>query len=940
MGKIEKKDIAEKDVFGDLKKSAKEANEEITILNESLKILVEEAKDIKKDVALTSPKNLTELKKKNDLISEANNILKVKTVIDGEIKKLTLEQNIALKKNNAEITNNIKLLKANQDVKKKELQNEREIIKTEELRAKQSKRIQKEREDEIKKALLLEKKELDAYQKKSKRLNDLRKKYKALLSSEGKVTKETKKLGKEVSRLDKELKDVDKSAGQFQRNVGNYPDTMGNAAKSILKVAAAAGGASAAFSGVKTSLEGTEEGSENVREVTAALGGAWDATSNAIAAAALDLWDWGSAVADAVGSGEELYSAMIDTETGMDRTAKATTNFGDKLGDAVDGQVELTKRIIAFEKAIRPMELRIASLNGLIEEQQVIAGDSTRSFQELEDAVLKAQALQVSKSRISITIAKEELAIIQQRIALNKQGSSPELLNQETEALVKLKEAQSEFYIETLENEKELRQIKQDRLERDLDILIDGFDNQKTINERIIANDKETLAIRSGLLEQTKALADESFKGQKDVLDNLSNAGIDVDSLLGLDATELQKQIRLLEQSEIIEGRTLEVVRERRMVLLDLKEATEDLQETNNEASELQSDILSQEKALSELIISDNKDKSKVLEDLESDRLNNEIELLRNKLTQVKEGSLEELQLKQELNDALLKLEENKISKEKELNDKAKKEQAEKDKKELERQAEQRAKLLKNVGDAVQGFTDKFISDADKRIAKIDEEINKQQEQATRLQALADNGNIKAEQSLAEQNNLLAESELEKAEIEQRKQNIEMISGVILGYNSALENGATPQEALREAFLGTAGIKAFVSALPTFFDGTENTGAQGYGVDGKGGFNAILHPHERVIPKVDNDLIGDYSNNEVAKIMQNYRLGKLTQGTNIVANVVDNSDITSKLDTVTEAIKNIPQNNIEVAEITQTYAIIQQRKTKGNVSTTNRFKVK
>jgi len=267
---------------------------------------------------------------------------------------------------------------------------------------------------------------------------------------------------------------------------------------------------------------------------------------------------------------------------------------------------------------------------------------------------------------------------------------------------------------------------------------------------------------------------------------------------------------------------------------------------------------------------------------------------------------------------------------------KIKEEQADREKE----QEEKRQEALEKTSAVVEGFTDKFISDADKRIAKIDEEINKSEEQANRLQALADSGNIKAEQSLAEQNNIIAESEAEKAKLEQQKQNIELISGVILGYNSALEGGATPAEALKEAFIGTASIKGFISALPTFFDGTENTGTHGQGVDGKGGFNAILHPNERVMTSEHNNLIGDYSNNEVAKIMQQHRLGTLTQGVNIVTNNgVDNSVMESKLDSITEAIKNQPQNNIELAQITQGYMTINQTKVKGNKTTTNRFKV-
>lgn len=73
------------------------------------------------------------------------------------------------------------------------------------------------------------KKILDAYQLKSKKLNDLRKEYKAVAVEQGLGAKATKDLALEVQKLDKELKDIDASAGQFNRNVGNYENAINNA---------------------------------------------------------------------------------------------------------------------------------------------------------------------------------------------------------------------------------------------------------------------------------------------------------------------------------------------------------------------------------------------------------------------------------------------------------------------------------------------------------------------------------------------------------------------------------------------------------------------------------------------------------------------------------------------------------------------------------------
>ena len=61
-----------------------------------------------------------------------------------------------------------------------------------------------------------------AYEKQSRKLNELRKKYKDMALTQGTSTRAARKLRKEITQLDGRLKRVDASVGQFQRNVGNY----------------------------------------------------------------------------------------------------------------------------------------------------------------------------------------------------------------------------------------------------------------------------------------------------------------------------------------------------------------------------------------------------------------------------------------------------------------------------------------------------------------------------------------------------------------------------------------------------------------------------------------------------------------------------------------------------------------------------------------------
>lgn len=867
----------------------------------------------------------------------------------GSLKAITIDTAAGIKLVNAEVTNSIKLRKADEDVKKKQAQTElalvkileaelkaeqqlnktlaeaekvkQQTIKTKEQAVKQDKRIQQDREKQIKKQITLEKKELDAFQKKSKKLNELRKRFKALSASEGKSSKETKKLGKQVKKLDKELKEIDESAGQFQRNVGNYPDTLGKAAKSILGIAAAAASAAGAFEGIKGSLESTAEGSENVREVTSILGGVWDQVSNVVAGAALDVIDYGTAVVESVNSGDDLIDSLTGQENQFKRTTEATTDFIDKTKESIDGQLALTNRLITFEKAVRPLELRIATLNGLIEEQGVIAGDSTRSFEELNNAILEGQLLQVDRAKINISIAREELAIVQDRIALKNLagGAGVELLDAETAALIKLKEARIDLKIETLESEKELRQIKQDRLEKDLDILIDGFDNQKTINERIIANDKETLKKRSELLVKTNQLANDSFRAQKDALEELSAAGIDIDDLLLLDATQLQKQIRLLEQSEIIEGRTLEVVRERRIVIQDLADAQSDLNDAQIESLEIITDLNTQQEILNQLEIGDIDAKNKALKDLDLDREQNEIDLLRRRLENVKDGSLEELRIKQELNDALLNQKERLFEDEKALQEKA-------DSEALKAEGERQQQIKDNLNTTVEIFkiaTDAISANLESEIENGRDKIKESQSAIDTLKQQAILGNADAKESIKAEKLKIANEKERIESLEKKKRDLLIVVAGLELLSQKINSG--DQNATSSA---SNELSGFISGLKGAYEGTDINVGQHFGnaiaISGdKDTHIGKFHKDEKILSVKNSRKIQGMNQDDITQGALLYRDGQFANQRVIrslnTKTQMDDSRLISYQQKTIEAINNIkiPEHNFNYDAVTK-----------------------
>lgn len=242
----------------------------------------------------------------------------------------------------------------------------------------------------------------------------------------------------------------------------------------------------------------------------------------------------------------------------------------------------------------------------------------------------------------------------------------------------------------------------------------------------------------------------------------------------------------------------------------------------------------------------------------------------------------------------------------------------------------------KTTQEFAQKTTDFFKKQSDQRIKKIEEEIAAAQKQADYYKQLAANGNINAQQSLAEQERIIAESNRRKEREQKRQQRMELANTIYQTYAGHAAND--PETALMKTIKDASLLQAFINTLPMFYDGTEDTG-RGGGVDGKGGFHAVLHPHERVIPKSLNDQIGSLTNEQLTRLAMEYNNGRLV-GQDVAHSSMDLAVLVNKLDTLTEVIKHKPETNIELGEITQSAMEIVKTTRKGNTTVYNRFKVR
>ena len=168
--------------------------------------------------------------------------------------------------------------------------------------------------------------------------------------------------------------------------------------------------------------------------------------------------------------------------------------------------------------------------------------------------------------------------------------------------------------------------------------------------------------------------------------------------------------------------------------------------------------------------------------------------------------------------------------------------------------------LQNTITDLLQDALDKRY---DKIQANLDRELEASKTQQQRLQELADKGSKDALESLQAERE--KEQAIQKEKLRQERQQANIQKGIevfkVLGKNDGNVTKTIADVTLLEAFIRT---------LPTAFDGTEDTGKGGKGIDNKGGFLSVLHPNERVVPKVINDKLKGISNVELGTMADVY----------------------------------------------------------------------
>ena len=531
-------------------------------------------------------------KAQKELVDTEKKLAKVQERILDDVKKQT-EANKKLSKTEAD---KLKLLKKLKEANSTAI-DDNEIIK---VQIQEQNKINKQR---AKEALNL----ISAYEKESKKLNDLRKKYKDLAVQNKENTKEGRELLKNITKLDKKLKDVDNTVGQNQRSVGKYEKALSGLNNTIGKLGLIAV-ITKAFEFLADTFGSSREGAlalqialseisvrarvfiNNLIEAGAGIKGFFiaiyesfltlDANIQKTAKKAqlailkiLDknpLADYKEEITAVKKEIEELDETIneLSKSSISDSIDKITEAF-DETGKTIDRATESQKEYLELQLRTRiEIEQQEKALAGLAEKRQIlqdISDDDTIGF------VTRARAIEKAK------VAAIEFAKLENQLALTKEKLTIEAVKQD------LREA----------NALTERQLAQIQTGEQLKEQLKSFDLSKKVSD---ANDEaftaafverrekqvESESFRRDAEEKFRKTARDAFEQENDILTEFTELKIAAnDKIISSDKATLAERQKAFAANQKLEKELFEnsisLIIEQGKASIDLLKETTDL---------------------------------------------------------------------------------------------------------------------------------------------------------------------------------------------------------------------------------------------------------------------------------------------------------------------------------------------------------------------------
>lgn len=257
----------------------------------------------------------------------------------------------------------------------------------------------------------------------------------------------------------------------------------------------------------------------------------------------------------------------------------------------------------------------------------------------------------------------------------------------------------------------------------------------------------------------------------------------------------------------------------------------------------------------------------------------------------------------------------------KDANNKTNKEVEDNDKKVAEYKLEQIKKMANAVNDLTQLAIDAYVKTIERKISMLEDRMNRMAQNSQYLQDKAVAGNITAQESLAKAQEDQLNAEKEKIKYQKSIQRLQMALAIFNAYNNNIQNAKVGENAFAKTITDVSALSAFVSALPTFYEGTETTVSEALGkpqLSGKDGHIIRVDGSEKILNPYLSQKTGDLTTFEIAKIAEDRLKGKLmynSESNSTANNMWASIKLIDEIQDLKDIIKNKPETNIAMGEI-------------------------
>lgn len=179
------------------------------------------------------------------------------------------------------------------------------------------------------------------------------------------------------------------------------------------------------------------------------------------------------------------------------------------------------------------------------------------------------------------------------------------------------------------------------------------------------------------------------------------------------------------------------------------------------------------------------------------------------------------------------------------------------------------------------------------KMKSIDADIQASQRREDIYRQMAEKGSQTAQENIAFEMRKQAELQAQKDKIFKRELQQKRAIAILDAISSGNPSTRT-------------GVNNLINSLPSFKDGTEDTGETNTPLDGDGGRLAVIHRRERIFTAEQNKKIGNMSNETAASILNQFQLINPNQFMKMpMANLVNDDRQINKLDEVKNEIAEL-----------------------------------